>query len=202
MTIADWLTAGGAVTNPLFQTEGLHPVTFTRGAMLKLKRHPDFDAGLIGVVEAGLKDPSWQGFVYLMHFGQGAALDPLYVGKTEKKGTSRPLSFNIENIRTNQHAFGRWGYGLAYHIGDLSHVLFREAGYKKPAPKYERWADCLFETRNPLQLRQPVFVTLVSWRDGMRGPSGLIGSAPAVEKELIALCGGTEGGRLLNVDGR
>ena len=46
----------------------------------------------------------------------------------------------------------------------------------------------------------PVFVTLVSWRDGMRGSSGLIGSVPAVEKELIALC--SEGSCLLNVDGR
>jgi hypothetical protein len=42
----------------------------------------------------------------------------------------------------------------------------------------------------------------VSWRDGMRGPFGLVGSVPAVEKELIALCGGAEGSCLLNVDGR
>jgi hypothetical protein len=66
MIIHDWLTAAGAITKLLFQTEGLHPITFTRGKMLKLKRHPDFDATLIDLVEAGLNDPAWRGFVYLM----------------------------------------------------------------------------------------------------------------------------------------
>lgn len=29
--------------------------------------------------------------------------------------------------------FARWGDGLAYHIGDLNHVLLEFEGYKKPS---------------------------------------------------------------------
>jgi hypothetical protein len=127
----------------------------------------------------------------------------LYIGKTERKGTTQELSFNIKNVRSNQHAFGRWGYGLAYHIGDLSHAIFQEGSpYKPPSRKYKRWADHLFESIDPLRLKRIVNVSLISWHAGSRGPSGLQGSVPAVEKELIALCGTSDKSSLLNVDGR
>jgi hypothetical protein len=153
----------------------------------RAKRHPDFDAALIDTAKWGLLDPVWQGFVYPTHFGPRETLEPLSIGKTERRGKTQPISFNVANIRANQHAFGRWGYGLAYHLGDLSHAIFREPAYKKPDRKHARWAEHLFRQLDPPRLRQPVFVTLVSWHDGMRGPSGLVGSVPAVEKELIAL---------------
>jgi hypothetical protein len=154
------------------------------------------------VVEKGLEQENWQGLLYVMHHRRGSAFLPLYIGKAERRGVKQPVSFNLANIRTNQHAFARWGYGLAYHIGDLSHAIFKEENlYKKPSPKYGRWAQALFAELSPPTLRQPVFVTLLGWSDEMRGPSGLIGSVPAVEKELIALCSGTYGERLLNVDG-
>jgi hypothetical protein len=201
--IINWLQSVGAVTAPLFDSDGLEPRVFLRGGMRKLKRHPDFDDALIKVVEDGLEQESWQGFIYVMHFGQLPDIAPLYIGKTERKGTTQELSFNIKNVRSNQHAFGRWGYGLAYHIGDLSHAIFQEgSSYKPPARKYKRWADHLFESIDPLRLKRIVNVSLISWHAGSRGPSGLQGSVPAVEKELIALCGAWDKSSLLNVDGR
>jgi hypothetical protein len=71
------------VTAPLFDADGLCP----------------------RIIERSLPNPAWQGFVYLMHFGPREALEPLYVGKTERGGKTQPVSFNIANIRANQHAF-------------------------------------------------------------------------------------------------
>lgn len=201
--ISEWLKSTAAITVPLFDTNGLEPRVFSWGGMRKLRRHPTFDETLIKVVEKGLTHERWQGFIYIMHFGSASEIEPLYIGKAERKGRTHELSVNIRSIRTNQSKFGRWGYRLAYHIGDLSHAIFREEGsYKPPDKKYERWAKSLFESLDPLLLRRPVYVSLISWYEGMHGPSGLVGSVPAVEKELIALCSSMCGGSLLNVDGR
>ena len=198
--IAPWLQSVGATSTLLFDTDGLIPRTIERGNMRKLKRNSQFDASIIGLVESGLRDDRWEGLIYIMHFGTGGDIEPLYIGKAERKGTRNLVSGNIKNIRKNLNAFARWGYGLDYHIGDLSHAIFAETGsYRGPRRKYRRWVECLFESLDPLALRQPVYVSLVRWLDGMRGPSGLIGSVPTVEKELIALC---DHARLLNIDGR
>lgn len=200
--IAEWLSATGAVTVPLFDTFGLTVKVIERGGVKKLKRSPMFDGAVIKLVETGLEQQSWRGLLYVMHHGEDS-FRPLYVGKAERRGVKQPTSFNLANIRTNQHAFAWWGYGLAYHIGDLSHAIFKEDNlYKKPDRKYEKWAQALFAQLDLPILCEPTFVTLLGWVDGMRGPSGLIGSVPAVEKELIALCSGQYGDSLLNVDGR
>jgi len=52
-------------------------------------------------------------------------------GKAERKGVSRSLSFNLSNIRKNNHAFGRWRYGLAYHTRYL-----KKAGKEKAFEVY------------------------------------------------------------------
>jgi hypothetical protein len=198
--IATWLQSVGATTTTLFETDGLEPRVIIRRSIRKLKRHPEFDENIITTVDNGLANERWRGLIYLMHFGTGAQMEPLYIGKTERKGTKNLISGNIKNIRTNMNAFARWGYALDYHIGDLSHAIFEEEGlYRSPRPKYRRWVECLFETTDPLTLRDQVHVSLVSWVEGMRGPSGLVGSVPAVEKELIALC---DSESLLNIDGR
>jgi alpha-tubulin suppressor-like RCC1 family protein len=54
-----------------------------------------------------------------MGIGMLPSFHPLYVGKAEKKGVTKPISANIRNIRRNKHMFARWGNGLDYHIGDL-----------------------------------------------------------------------------------
>jgi hypothetical protein len=188
-------------TAPLFAEHHLMVETFSHNAMRKLKRSDAFDALMIRTVEEGLQNASWEGFLYLMHWLRSGQVVPLYVGKAERRGVKRPLSFNIAQIRKNQHAFGRWGYGLAYHMGDLSHAMFREPAYKLPSRKYRQWAEVLFTSFDPPVLKEPVYVTLMSWERGMRGPSGLIGSVASVEKEIISLASVIPGAMLLNVDG-
>jgi hypothetical protein len=187
---------------PLFLEEDLIVKVFMKGSLKKLNRHPDFDNLMINIVEEGLTQESWEGFTYIMHWLRNGNLIPLYIGKAERRGVNNPVSFNISNIKKNNHAFGRWGYGLAYHIGDLSHAIFGGEAYKSPSPKYRRWAEMLFEQLEPPKLRERVYVTLISWHDGMIGPSGLVGSVASVEKEIISLASVTDPETLLNIDGR
>ena len=113
-----------------------------------------------------------------------------------------PISANLVNLRSDRGKFARWGDGIAYHIGDLSHALFGWPAYRAPAPKYLQWANVLFIERDPPRLREPVKLYVLPWRTTSRGPSGLLGSLPAAEKEVIALAGAHYGDGLLNVDGR
>jgi hypothetical protein len=191
---------------PLFDTEdGLTVHTLLKGAGRDrriLKRSPEFDAAMIEMIEAGVMDDDWHGYLYIMGIGEKEAFTPLYVGKAEKLGKSNNLSANLKNIRTNHGFFGRWGYNTDYHVGDLSHALFEFKAYRDPAKKYRRWAQALFQTFDPPRLREPVFVYLAPWFTCSRGPSGLMGSVPAAEKEVIALASALQGERLLNTDGR
>ncbi len=180
-------------TRPLFEERDLVVATTYYRTVPVLKRHPDFDALMITTVEQGLQRDAWRGLVYVMHWQHDHEIIPLYIGKAERKGRTNPLSFNLRAIHTNQQAFGRWGYGLAYHIGDLSHVIFEWDAYKKPDQKYRRWAERLFTRYHP--------PTLIGWEDGMCGPSGLASSVAAVEKEVIALAAHSYRTILLNIDG-
>ena len=108
---------------------------------------------------------------------------PLYVGKAEKKGVTRPISENIRNIRKNKHMFARWGDGLDYHIGDLSHALFRFKGYREPTKRMERRAAVLFVTRDPPILKEQVYLYVGPWLKSSRGPSGL---RPCKAKEMYS----------------
>ena len=126
--IQTWLDGQTRHTAPLLATEadGLTVQTHLRGRerrRLTLTRHPDFDAMMIGMVEAGLQDPTWQGFMYVMFTGPEDCLVPRYIGKAEKRGVRNTLSANLARIRTNMDKFGRWGYNSAYHLGELSHAV-------------------------------------------------------------------------------
>lgn len=197
-----WLERNiGGNTAPLFAERSLVVETFTHNSMRKLKRSSEFDELMISTVEEGLLKESWEGFIYVMHWLRSGEIIPLYVGKAERKGVNKPLSFNIKNIRKNQHAFGRWGRGLAYHMGDLSHAMYGEHAYRKPSRKYKKWAEVLFKSFDPPVLKEKVYVAIISWERGMRGPSGLIGNVASVEKEIISLAGAMSATALLNVDG-
>lgn len=187
---------------PLLKEENGIVSTITRGGMRKLERHPKFTELMVRTVEEGLQDDAWCGFVYVMHWLRDTRIVPLYIGKAERRGVSQELNFNLNNIRKNDHAFGRWGYGLAYHLGDLSHAIFGEKAYKKPSAKYRRWAETLFTELNPLRLREPVYLAIIGWQWGMKGPSGLECSVPSLEKELIAFASVEHPLILLNRDGR
>jgi hypothetical protein len=126
---------GNFKSAPLFSEHDLIVETFRKGNLIKIKRSPEFDNLMISTVEEGLSIDLWEGLIYIMHWVIDGKIIPLYVGKAERRGISRDLSFNLANIRQNNYAFGRWGYGLAYHIGDLSHAMFGGDAYKKPLKK-------------------------------------------------------------------
>ena len=106
--LREWLAENFVgCTAPLFEAVGLVVNTFEYRRRKTLKRHPDFDRLMIEKVERGLRQPSWQGFVYVMHWNCGG-VSPLYVGKTERCGRKQVVSSNIENIRSNDGCFGRW----------------------------------------------------------------------------------------------
>ena len=124
------------------------------------------------------------------------------MGKAERRGKVHAVSKNIANIRHNPDKFARWGYGLDYHVGDLSHAMFGFAAYREPSSKYRRWAEALFAVTDPPTLHRPVHMLLLPWFEDSRGPSGFRGSVASAEKEVIALASALSGERLLNVDGR
>ncbi len=64
------------------------------------------------------------------------------------------------------------------------------------------WAEVLFQSFDPPVLTEQVYVAIMSWESGRRGPSGLSGSVASVEKEIIALASVMPDAMLLNVDGR
>jgi len=165
-------------------------------------RAPSFDAAMIELIEVGFEDDTWTGLLYLVGVGEAQAFNPLYIGKTERRGTSHEVSRNIVNIRRNLDKFARWGYGLDYHIEDFSHAMFGFTAYRGPTREYARWAKTLFTTFDPPTLRAPVTMVLLPWHQDSRGPSGLLGSVASAEKEVIALAGALYSDRLLNVDGR
>ena len=196
----------GARRVPLFDTDDTLVVrTHQRSQALDrrmLTRAPEFDAAMIELIETGLQDDTWTGLLYVMGRGDPHGFTPLYIGKTERRGTSHEVSRNIVNIRRNLDKFARWGYGLDYHLGDLSHAMFGFPAYRGPTRKYRRWAETLFETFAPPTLRAPVVMLLLPWHQDSQGPSGFLTSVASAEKEVIALAGAQYPDGLLNVDGR
>lgn len=166
-----------------------------------LKRSSEMEDAIITIVENGLRNKEWQGLFYVMGQGTGDRFRILYIGKADRKGVKHPISENIKNIRKNKHKFARWGDGLAYHIGDLSQVLFKFRAYKKPANKYKRWAEALFQSFDPPILKENTYLYIAPWYSHSVGPSGMPCSLPAVEKELISLASLQFQSTLLNVDG-
>lgn len=205
LSLVEWFqTVPGHRFVPLFATDrSLVVETKLSGPEERrlLRRSAKMEEAVIEMVEEGLKNPLWQGLLYVMGWGEGATFRPLYVGKAERAGVKHPLSVNLANIRTNRHMFARWGDGVAYHIGDLSQALFGWKAYLPPSKKYKRWVSVLFVSADPPRLREVVTLYLAPWVEGNRGASGLTWSLPAVEKEVIALASVQFGDSLLNVDG-
>jgi hypothetical protein len=203
LDVTAWFRAtGGHKLVPIFEEEApLQVVTRISGGRRLLCRSQEMETAVIDMVEAGLGAPDWEGLLYVMGWGEPDAFKVLYVGKAERKGVKHPISANIVSIRTNKHKFARWGDGLSYHIGDLSQALFGFKAYRQAPATHRRWAQTLFTTFEPPVLKQRVYLYLIPWFSGMTGPSGLAGSLPAVEKEVIALAGFQFADSILNRDG-
>ena len=96
-----------------------------------------------------------EGLLYLMlRLDHQGGVVPIYIGRAGRHGKNGALvSANLEGIRpashstgwTNGRKFARWGYGYAYHVGDLSCAVLPGHEPRQPAPKYRRWARHLFE---------------------------------------------------------
>jgi hypothetical protein len=188
---------------PLFDTtDGLIVKIKTKNDRTLLMRSTDMESAIINTVENNIGNNEWEGLIYVMGKGVSSSFQPIYIGKAEKMGVTNPISENIKNIRNNQHKFARWGDGIAYHIGDLSHAIYNFQAYKKPSKKYIQWADSLFESIDPLKLKEPIYFYIAPWFTGDKGLSGFSCSLPSVEKEMIAIASLQYVDTLLNVDGR
>ena len=145
-----------------------------------LRRSDEMDQRLRDAVETVVNDHEarggeYDGLVYLMYALEGSRVVPYYIGKT---GTFRRadegLSANLDSVSAAGGKFARWGYGDAYHIGDLSAAVLADcddvdtANHSDPKGKYRRWATRLFEP-GTRRLRRPVYVWLRAW-DRSEGP--------------------------------
>lgn len=192
--------------SPLFDAdEALNVKTIIKssknGDACLLCRHPTMESDMIDVIEKGLVTENWVGIVYIMGVREFPNFVPLYIGKAERKGVKNSISVNIKNIRGNKSKFARWGDGLDYHVGDLSHAMFGFEAYRKSTKKYTKWAETLFVHKNKPTLKEKVYFYIAPWYENSRGLSSLISSLPAVEKEIIAIASVQFKNQLLNVDG-
>jgi hypothetical protein len=188
---------------PLFDTvDNLIVNVRAKNDRTLLMRSAEMEAAVIKTIEDNIDRDDWEGIIYVMGKQQQETFQPMYIGKAEKKGVSHPISVNIKNIRKNQHKFARWGDGIAYHIGDLSHAIFKFEAYQQPTKKYMRWAEAIFFSYEPPKLKEPIYFYIAPWFTGNKGLSGLTCSLPAVEKEMIAIASVQYSDTLLNVDGK
>jgi len=165
---------------PLFHAEnGVVSISrIGRGAGRRfLQRSMQMDELIVSEAQKIIHDyadgqDGYEGLICLMYKVRGQLVIPLYVGKSEKFGKGGGnLSANIKNIERNQHKFCRWGYGYAYHLGDLSAVVCTGHPKEKRAQKYKRWADRLFKqypTDEP-KLKSPVQFWIKAWKKGETG---------------------------------
>ena len=173
-----------------------------------LRRSAAMEELLAVTVEQVLAAPpgETEGVLYLMHrLDDGGRVVPLYVGKAGRYGRGGSVSANLASIRGNAGKFGRWGYGYAYHLGDLSAAVLPGHLPGKIAPKYRRWARALFEatpSASP-RLRRPVRFWCTAWGPGSPGiwPEFGACSLSFAEYLLIGVASLLFPGDLLNDEG-
>ena len=192
---------------PLFETNELDVIDFRRGKKNNrfLKRSPEMEEAIRiackEIIEAH-NDPDTpiDGLIYCMYTLIDESVHPLYVGKAERVGRNGGLSENIND--TLQQAglkFARWGYGYAYHIGDLSKAVFAHEG--KSVPKYRRWQESLFKG-STCSLKEEVFFWCKAWNRNDVGPWKEYGptSLSFLEYQLIGV-GSKINPNMLNSEG-
>ncbi|WP_144901724.1 hypothetical protein [Halobellus captivus] len=152
----------------------------TRRKRPVLTRSDAMNARLFDAVETVVEDHErregdYDGIVYLMYGLDGSRVIPYYIGKSGMFGRADGrLSANLRNISETGGKFARWGYGDAYHLGDLSAAVLDACddidttNHSDPKGKYRRWAAQLFEPRTH-RLRQPVYFWVSPW-DRSEGP--------------------------------
>jgi hypothetical protein len=209
-----------AASVPLFaaDTNGVVDVVHFRPGGVPFLRRSVAMEDMIGTsVKSILAVPpsTYEGMLYLMlRLDSHGRVIPLYVGRAGRHGKNGTLvSANLKGIPqvrsgagwTNGRKFARWGYGYAYHIGDLSCVVLSGHEPRRPAPKYVRWAHRLFEsapTTTP-QLRFDVRFWCTPWGPASPGIWPEFGSCPLafIEYLLIGVASLLFPDNLLNEEG-
>jgi hypothetical protein len=200
--IADWLPSRpGSALEPLFRTDAdLVVRTENDGRDLRpvLCRHPRMERAMTDLVEQGLADPHWDGILSVMGRGPAPSFSPLYVGKAERRGRKNSINAIFRDIGANRRMFARWGDDFGYHIGDLSHALFRFQADRPVTRTYQRWATTLFASSDPPRLRAQVALYLLPWYRGDVGPTGVPLPLSSLEETVIAHAVTALGEELLN----
>lgn len=137
---------------PLFDIKDDHISTFAYGSdgRLMLKRSDAMEARmrLLGrqlIQEHRENKVEHDGILYVMLKLESGRPVPLYIGKAELYGKGdKNLSSNISDLNSGKTMFGRWGYGYAYHFGDLSAATLPGHSADKVTNKYLDWSRTLF----------------------------------------------------------
>jgi len=152
------------------------------------------------------QDYGYDGLIYLMYtypkylnefnlkVNNEKEIIPIYFGKTETIGVNGKYSENIKGVHngSNKSKYARWGDNSAYHIGDLSDVLY-ENEKSENSNKYLKWAEFLFKKRvmrgkDKVILKFPIFFWAKAWH---KDDEGLILNLPCstcfLERQLIAI---------------
>lgn len=140
---------------PLFDVADGQIVTIPYGSndRLVLKRSPAMEDRMRGLGRQLIKEHrnrqvTHDGILYVMLRLERGRVVPLYIGKAEVYGKGeRNLSANISDLDGGNGKFGRWGYGYAYHIGDLSAATLSGHPSDKVSNKYLDWSRALFVTK-------------------------------------------------------
>lgn len=135
-----------------------------------LSRSESMEAMIISQTNILLEDIAQQsyqfdGLIYMMFMRQNDDVIPLYIGKTESKGRSNPVSANIKDVARVKDKFARWGDNYQYHIGDLSASVLPGHDARYATLKYQHWAECLFVScpaERP-QLKQDIWFWCKAW---------------------------------------
>ncbi|MZP30420.1 hypothetical protein GTO91_11920 [Heliobacterium undosum] len=154
-----------------------------------LARSPEVERAIISTIEEGFRRDDWEGILYILGIGQLPKFQGIMVSITDKHGIKNEINENIKNIKSNYNKFGRWGDGLDYHIGDLSHAIFQFQAYRKPKKRYLDLAQQLFASFEPPVLKSPVYLYILPWYADSVGPFGIRHSLRELKKELTYIIG-------------
>ncbi|WP_318571209.1 hypothetical protein [Salinigranum marinum] len=151
----------------------------------------------------------YEGVIYVMYWiDSNADVTPLYIGKSGKfESNGYKLNPNLKSVRDRKSRFARWGYGTAFHLGELSQIYFNsswESYGSVTNTSKGRWIRTLFEPKSR-RLNQEVYLWMKAWEVGGVGPyTPGTGASPFLEElelQLIALTWELFPEILLNTDG-
>ena len=130
------------------------------------------------------------GVIYIIGKKDQNIFFPLYIGKSEKFGKGEQnFSSNLDCSQSDLAKFARWGYGYAYHMGDLSAASLSGHPKDKVTEKYQRWAELIF-TKVPstkLLLKDPIWFWMKAWSKENLSPWKEIGPVGVAGLEYILI---------------